>query len=133
MESNDLDSKVTDNLAKFFNITELKTHQCNVIHQMLVKQRDCLVVLPTGEGKSLNFEALTVAYRELFSDGNKDIVLSKYCMLTHASTCSIYFITLKVRPAPAHPPPSPTSSSILLCIVFFPFTNNVHIWGAREI
>jgi superfamily II DNA helicase RecQ len=69
-----LTEEIQQNLCDYFGIPSLKEHQVLTLDKVLVDKRDAFIVLPTGMGKSLCFEALTHA-NSLLHGSHKDIVL----------------------------------------------------------
>ena len=63
-------------LCDFFKIKELRKHQISALHQIIIGKKDVLIILPTGMGKSLCYEALTVTKQLLNPEDTKqDLVL----------------------------------------------------------
>ena len=70
-----MDDATQVKVCQFFNIHSLKDHQKSTLEKILIERKDSLIILPTGMGKSLCFEALTVTNNLLSMNSERDIVL----------------------------------------------------------
>lgn len=77
---NVLDSKMEQKVCNFFNLPKLKEHQKKVLEKVIIDKTDALVVLKTGMGKSLCFEALHVAKAALDESKQMRGIVLKFLM-----------------------------------------------------
>lgn len=69
----DTDEALKKSLSSF-SIDSLKPEQRQIL-DILVERKDCLVILPTGFGKSLPFHVFLPVIREIRADFNQSVML----------------------------------------------------------
>ena len=70
-----MEDKQKQSICKLFEIPSLKDHQIKTLENTLIEKRDSLIILATGMGKSLCFEALTTANSLLHASSSEQAIV----------------------------------------------------------
>ena len=71
----DFDIEIKEKVARALEIEALREHQINALAHVIVSNRDTLVVLSTGSGKSVCFEGLTITNQLVNPESEQNCVL----------------------------------------------------------